>query len=182
MFFVSEAFASEAAHHAGPFYANPEFWVAVAFVVVIALLARPAARLVKGATDSRAEEIRKKIDEAHSLKEEAVALLNDYKERFRNADKESEAIIEKAIISVEKYKQEALEDINTALAHKEENFALHVEAMERDASNEIKTAAVEFSVSAVKNILCEKMTQEAKEALFNNAVNELPAILQKKAS
>ena len=98
--FISEAFASEAAHHAGPFYANPEFWVAVAFVVVVALLVRPMIRLVKGVTDTRAEEIRKKIDEAHSLKEEAVTLLNDYKERFRNADKESEAIIEKAKIRI----------------------------------------------------------------------------------
>jgi len=180
--FISEAFASEAAHHAGPFYANPEFWVAVAFVVVVGLLARPLARMVKGATDSRAEEIRKKIDEAHALKEEAVTLLEDYKERFRNADKESEAIIEKAKISVEKYKQEAMEDINLALAHKEENFALHIEALERDASNEIKSTAIEFSVEAVKNVLVNKLSNSAKEALFDKALDELPSILKKATS
>ena len=179
---ISQAFAADAAHHAGPFYANPEFWVGVAFIVVVAFLARPIVRLVKNMTASRADEIRRKIDEAHSLKEEAVALLNDYKERFRNADKESEAIIEKAKISVEKYKQEAMEDINVSLAHKEENFALRVNAMERDASNEIRNTAVDFSVETVRNIIKEKMSKDVKEALFDNAVGELSAALKKSAS
>ncbi len=179
---ISQAFASDSAAHEKAFYESPELWVAIAFIVVVILLARPIIRTVKNMTSSRADDIRKKIDEAHALKEDAIAFLNDYKERFRNADKESAAIIEKAKISVEKYRQEAMEDINNSLAHKEENFALHIEAMERDASNEIRNTAVEFSVKAVCNIISEKMTTEAKDALLANAVNELPETLKKAAS
>lgn len=179
---ISQAIAAETAHQTESFFASPELWVAVSFVIVVVWLAKPAVRFVKKATSERADSIRKRIDEAHALKEEAVKMLEDYKERFRNIDKESAAIVEKAKISAEKYKSESIEDMNAALARKEESFALRIEAMERDVSTEIKNSAVEMSVNAVRNLIGTKMSSEAKDALFEGSLGELPEVLKKAAS
>ena len=76
---------------------EPVFWVLVAFIGFMALLAYlgvPA--LIGKALDARAEGIRKELDEAHKLREDAQRLLADYQAKARDAENEARAIIEQA--------------------------------------------------------------------------------------
>ncbi|MEO5373636.1 MAG: hypothetical protein H7840_05085, partial [Alphaproteobacteria bacterium] len=82
-------------HHAaaaGPFYAQPEFWVAVAFLIVVGFSFRKVTRAIAAALDMRAEKIKAKLDEARSLREEAQALLAEYQRKQRDAMNEAEDI------------------------------------------------------------------------------------------
>ena len=84
-----------------------EFWVAVSFVGFLAILVYykiPA--LVAKALDERAAAIRKELDEARRLREEAQSLLNDYQKKHRNAGQEAEAITEQARRDAEAYAKE----------------------------------------------------------------------------
>lgn len=59
--------------------ANAEFWVLVGFVAFMAILAYvKAPAMVNKALDDRADAIRKELDEARRLREEAHELLADY--------------------------------------------------------------------------------------------------------
>ncbi|RMF39078.1 MAG: F0F1 ATP synthase subunit B, partial [Alphaproteobacteria bacterium] len=75
---------------------SPEFWVAVAFVIFVAATFRPLYRQAAAALDARAARIKNEIDEAQALREEAQALLAEYKRRQRAALKEAEEILEHA--------------------------------------------------------------------------------------
>ena len=56
-----------------------EFWVAVAFVAfLLVLVYYKVPSLIAKALDDRAEAIRKELDEARRLREEAQNLLADY--------------------------------------------------------------------------------------------------------
>ena len=84
-----------------------EFWVAVSFVGFLAILVYykiPA--LIAKALDERAAAIRKELDEARRLREEAQNLLNDYQKKHRNAGQEAEAITEQARREAEAYAKE----------------------------------------------------------------------------
>ncbi len=50
---------------------DPTFWVAVAFVIIVAAVFRPVGRAVVAALDDRSARIAQQLDEAQDLREEA---------------------------------------------------------------------------------------------------------------
>ena len=74
-----------------------EFWVALAFLAFFAVIIwKGVPAMIGKALDSRAETIRKELDDARKLKDEAAKLLADYERRRKAAAGEAEAIISQA--------------------------------------------------------------------------------------
>ena len=72
-----------------------EFWVAVGFVLVIALLVwKGVPAMVGKMLDQRSAAIAAELDEAKRLSAEAAALLTDYKKRAAGAMAAADARIE----------------------------------------------------------------------------------------
>ena len=67
--------------------ADPSVWVAistVSFVGIIVYLGVPSK--IATALDSRADDIRKELEEARKLREEAQTILADYQKKQREAE------------------------------------------------------------------------------------------------
>ena len=77
------------------FYTDPAFWVGLAFLLVVAFLFKPVAKGLTATLDERAASIRTQIEEARKLREDAQALLAEYKRKQRDAMAEAEKIIVK---------------------------------------------------------------------------------------
>ena len=76
---------------------EPEFWVAVGFVLVIALLVwKGVPGMVGKMLDQRAAVIAAELDEARRLRAEAAALLADYQKRAAGAEAEARSIVDAA--------------------------------------------------------------------------------------
>ncbi|MEA2884010.1 MAG: F-type H+-transporting ATPase subunit b, partial [Bradyrhizobium sp.] len=69
-------------------FAEPEFWVAVAFVILMGVFVWAGVhRTVLKALDHRAERIKAELDDARRLKEEAAKVLAEYKARHASAER-----------------------------------------------------------------------------------------------
>jgi len=76
---------------------SAELWVAVGFFMFVGfLIYLKVPRMIGEALDQRAEAIRKELDDARRLREEAQDLLADYQQKQRRADDEARAIVEQA--------------------------------------------------------------------------------------
>ena len=65
-------------------FAEPEFWVAVAFVIMLGVFAYFGLhRTVLTTLDHRSSRIKSELDDARRLKEEAAKLLAEYQSRRR---------------------------------------------------------------------------------------------------
>jgi len=80
----------------GSFLAQPEFWVAASFVAFFVVVWKPLRSALVGGLDARAERIRKELDEAQRLREEAQTLLADFQRKQRDAIQEAETIVARA--------------------------------------------------------------------------------------
>ena len=98
--------AAELDGHHEVFYQSAEFWVAMAFVLVVAALARPIGRTVVALLKKRIARIIARIREASALQEDAQKLLADYEKKFLNAESEAAAILKKAEKEVDYFKTE----------------------------------------------------------------------------
>src|SRR5688572_25349816 len=93
-----------------------EFWVGIAFLAfLLILLYFKIPALMAKALDERAAAIRKELDEARRLREEAQTLLADYQRKHRNAGQEAEAIVEQARREAEAFATETRESLTESV-------------------------------------------------------------------
>src|SRR5690606_14239371 len=88
--------------------AMEELWVAIAFVIFVAVLGYFGVhRLILKALDDRQARIKAELDDAQRLKQEAEALLAHYRSRQQEAEREAESIIAGAQAEAERLMIEA---------------------------------------------------------------------------
>jgi len=87
---------------------NAEFWVAVAFLIFVALMIYMGVhRRVLDALDQRSARIRAELDEALRLKQEAQKLVEEYRRKHQEAEREAETIVASAQAEAERVAAEA---------------------------------------------------------------------------
>ena len=93
-----------------------EFWVLIAFLIFVGLLVylKVPGTLTKG-LDDRAESIRKELDEARRLRQEAQDLLTEYQQKQKQAEMEAKAIVEEAQREADAIKTEGARQLKEQL-------------------------------------------------------------------
>ena len=94
-----------------PFWHSPTFWVAVSFVILVALLFKPVWRFTTKTLDEKIAEIQSRIEEATQLREEAQNLLAATKRKLTEAEKEGADIIAAAREEAQVLRQRMTTDI-----------------------------------------------------------------------
>lgn len=151
-----------------------EFWVAVGFVAFIGILLymKVPAMLTKS-LDERADAIRKELDEARRLREEAQDLLADYQRKHRQADAEAQAIIEEARREAEALKVEADKSLQETLTRRSRQAEEKIARAEAQALAEVRTAAVEAATAAAEKIVKGKVDGPLGTGLVDQAIRDL---------
>ena len=178
---ISRAFAQSttksgtpATDHAERFFEAPEFWVAVAFVVLIAAVIKPVWRIVTSTLDARIDAIRDRLDEATRLREEAQDLLASYKRKLAEAENEAEGIISEARDEAQALRERMTEELEHSLKRREQQALDRIAQAEIDATAEVRARTVDIAIEATRRILAETATGDKADELINGAIRELP--------
>jgi F-type H+-transporting ATPase subunit b len=153
---------------------SAEFWVAVAFVVFLGVLAYyQVPALIAKALDDRAAAIRKELDEARRLRDEAQDILNDYQKKHRNAGQEADAIIEQARHEAEAYAHETRAALTETLERRTRQAEEKIARAEAQAVDEVRAAAVDAALAAAERILREQASGTTGAALIDDSIRGL---------
>lgn len=155
-------------------FQTPEFWVLVSFVLFIAVVARKGWAVITDILDRRSAAIRAEIEEARQLKEEAQALLADYRRRQRDAAQETEAIISRAREQAERHRAQAQEALERTLARRREQALDKIAQAEADAIREVRSLAVDIAMSATRQVIAERLSEESANALVDESIRQIP--------
>src|SRR6266852_6372550 len=140
-------------------FAEPEFWVAVAFVILLGVFAYVGIhRTVLTTLDHRSDRIKAELDDARRLKEEAAKLLAEYKSRHASAEREAQDIIASAKAEAERIASEA--EAKIALA-------------EAQALADVRAAAANAAVAAASTILTKSVKGEVADNLLAKGIVEV---------
>lgn len=170
---VAEAGAA-VEHGPEPFYASAEFWVAICFILFVALVSRTVYRVVALALDDRAERIKNQIDEAMRLAEEAQELLASYERRKHEAVAETQAIIDHARREADRLSERTAEELEKALKRREQMAVDRIAQAEASAIADVRNQAVDVAMQAAQRILAKQVKGKSADALINSAIEELP--------
>lgn len=155
-----------------------EFWVFVSFIVFFAIILWKGVPAVIGkALDARAETIRKELEDARRLKDEAEKLLADYERRRKAAATEAEAIVAQAKSEATALAAETRSSLKESLERRTKLAEDKIARAEAQATSDVRAAAVEAAISAAERLMGTKLDQAKAGSLVDQSIREVKAKL-----
>lgn len=152
---------------------DPTFWVALAFVIAVVALFKPAGKFIVGGLDKRSDRIRDELDEARRLREEAQELLASYERKQREAEKEAEGIVAHAREEAERLSKRAATELEAQVARRRQQALDRIDQAGKDAEREVRAAAVDLALKATRKLLAEKIDEGQQSKLVDEAIAEV---------
>jgi F-type H+-transporting ATPase subunit b len=151
-----------------------EFWVAVAFVILMAIFAYVGVhRTVLKALDHRSERIKAELDDARRLKDEAAKLLAEYQARHASAEHEAQDIITNAKAEAERIAAEAKTKMEDFVARRTKTAESKIALAEAQALADVRAAAAEAAVTAASTILSQTVKGPVADDLLGKGIDEV---------
>ena len=168
--------AQEAAEHEqNPILpaANELIWGTIAFLILLVVMYRTVWPSVDKAFKDRRANIEGKLEEAERERQEADELLEQYRRRLRDAEDETQRILDEARANAERLRREAVGKAE-AEAGRELERARQAIRSERDQAigqlrNEVGTLAVELATRGVG----DSLDRERQLRLVDQYIDEL---------
>lgn len=151
-----------------------EFWVAVAFAMFVGgLLYLGVHKTIADTLDKRRARIQSELDEAARLKNEAMALLSEYKQKTANAEKEAAAIIESAKADAERLAAEAHAKLEDFIARRTKMAETKISQAEAQALAEVRSIAAEVATGAAEKVLALTAKGSVAEQLVARGIEDV---------
>ena len=157
---------------------EPEFWVAVAFVIFIGVLIYVGVhRKVGQALDQRSNRIKAELDEARRLHDEAKQLLAAYQNKRGEAEREAQAIVTEAKAEAERTAAEARAKMEDFVARRTKLAETKIAQAEAQALADVRAAAADAAVAAAEKILAATAKGKVAESLIEQGIADVQAKL-----
>ena len=155
-------------------FLEAEFWVAVAFVILMAIFAYVGVhRTVLKALDHRGERIKAELDDARRLKDEAAKVLEQYKARRASAEREAEEIITGAKADAERIASEARAKMEDFVVRRTKTAESKIALAEAQALADVRAAAAEAAIAAASTILSQSVKGEVADDLLSKGIQDV---------
>src|SRR2546421_8017896 len=159
-------------------FTEPEFWVAIAFVILMVVFAWLGVhRTVLKALDHRSERIKAELADARRLKDEAAKLLAEYQARRASAEREAQDIIAGARVEAERIAAEAKTKMEDFVARRTKTAENKIALAEAQALADVRAAAADAAVAAASTILSQSVKGEIADELLAKGIAEIRAKL-----
>jgi len=145
-------------------------WTVLTFVLLLVVLKKVAWGPILDALDARENEIKDALNAAEKAREEAERVSSDYEDSIRKAQAEAQQIISDAKIAGEKVKLDLETIANEKADEIIEKAKAQIDTERVRVISEIKTVAVEISLSAATKVIEKNLDSDDNRKLVNEAL------------
>ena len=154
------------------------FWVLIAFVIFVSISFRSAKKLIILALDRRTEEIKKRLQEAENIRNEAKEIVGVNIKKLETAKKEVTTILSEANKEAEMQKKKALENLNNSMERNKDQLQDRIQKNEKETIEKLKRIISTISISASESFLKNNIDEKLHNRLIENSLSELPKKIQ----
>jgi F-type H+-transporting ATPase subunit b len=148
-------------------------WTLLAFFVAFMVLRAKAWPAITKALDKRQRLIEDSIDSANRTKAEAQELLEEYRERLKDARAQADDIVARARRTGEDTEREALEAAKAKREELMEQTRRDIDAETRRAIQEIRNEVADLTVQATEKVTRKALSADDQKRLVEEALGEL---------
>ena len=158
-------------------FAEPRNWVVLAFFLFFIIFGKKLWGALAGMLDARAASVRAEMDEAARLKSEAQAMLKEAEAARAKAQTDAKTLIDGASAEAQRVAEASRAETEAAAKRREQMALDRIAAAQKQAVDEVRTAAAELATIAARQVIAEGLSPEASAALIDQAIAQLPAAL-----
>lgn len=155
------------------FYQSGEFWVAIAFVLVMSFLLKPLLKAGKNLITKRIIRIKRELQDAESLKLEAQKLYAEYERKFLNTDKEVADIIKEQENVIEETKEKKIRELNSYLQRKSNEVDNRIEQDFEQVGQEINNLISNRTEEILTTVISSKLTKSDYNHLIEKSISQI---------
>jgi F-type H+-transporting ATPase subunit b len=148
-------------------------WTLLAFLVAMFVLRKYAWPAITDALDKRQRAIEESIDVAERTRADAQQILQEYRERLREARSQADEIVARARKAGEVHEREALEKARVQREELLEQTRRDIEAETRRAIQEIRSEVADLTVMATEKVTRKSLDDHDQRRLVDEALREL---------
>ena len=158
------------------------FWVAVSFVLFVGvLLYFKVPQKIFKTLDESINKIKKDIEEAEKLKEEAKNILSDYEARLDKSKVEIDLMIKNAQKESESNIIKINDQFHIIFENRKKMAEEKIKQMKLQATKDIKNYSVEVAIIALEKIIKNSIDKKKLDKIYVSSVNEAKKILKNKS-
>jgi F-type H+-transporting ATPase subunit b len=165
------------ASSSGSFLITPNvgimIWTIVVFAISLFILRKWVFPLIGEALDKRAKTIEGEIDAAAELRLQADKVLEEYRERLKEARAQSEEIVQRARQSAESHEHEGRERGKQILEEAAKRAERDIEAASKRALDDIRREVADLTVIATEKVTRKTLDDADQRRLVEEALGEL---------
>jgi F-type H+-transporting ATPase subunit b len=159
------------------------FWVAISFVIFILILIYfKIPQKVKNILDENINQIKKQIEQAENLKEEAKNSLANQEKKLSNAKKEIQLMINKANEESERKILKAKENFHRMIELRKRNTEDKIKQMKNQAIKDIKNISINIAIESVHKLMMNSLDKVKLDKIYKQSIEETKLALRKKSS
>lgn len=158
-------------------FADPQFWVAIAFVIFLLAIFNPVRKILISSLDLKINEIKKNIEEAENLKSETQDTLSDIKKRQNDVKVEIELINSESKEKIKILETRAQEKLHENINKRELLAKAKIEQVTRDANTMIQEHITDTAIAASLKLLEKKLNPKEKQNLIDQSIKDFRSVL-----
>jgi F-type H+-transporting ATPase subunit b len=169
--------AQSAEEESSNFLVSPDvglmIWTFLAFIVALLVLRKYAWPAITQALDKRQHAIEESIDTAERARADASELLEEYRQRLREARAQADEIVARARKAGEVHERESLEEARVRRDELLEQTRRDIEAETRRAIQEIRAEVADLTIMATEKVTRKALDADDQRRLVEEALGEL---------
>lgn len=148
-------------------------WLLVALLLLILAIWKPAKSAIIGGLDNRAERIRRELDDAKRLHEEAKALLAKHQGQLEEGNTHAEQIVAQAKEEASRMESRMREDFETLTMRRRQQAEERIAEEEARAVRDVRRRAADLAARTTRKLITERMDGDVAQATMRDAISEV---------
>ena len=159
---------------------DANFWVAVSFFIFLGgLIYLKVPKKINDSLGEKINEIKKEINDAEKLRDEAKSVLIEYEKKIDKSKKETIEIINTAKKESENIFLEKTNKFHLQIEERKKNTELKIDRMKSSALSDIKNASIKIGIEAVENLMKNSIDKNKIENIYNKSIEQTIVELKK---
>tara|TARA_B100000963_G_C22381947_1_gene560525 strand:- start:267 stop:752 length:486 start_codon:yes stop_codon:yes gene_type:complete len=159
-------------------FSDPQFWVAISFLLFILVIFNPVRKILITSLDSQINDIKSKIEEAENIKNEASRTLKEIKIRENEVQSEIKKLKSESEKKITELKELSSKKLLDQIDKRKLLADIKIEQVLRDTNSSIKNYISDTAIKSSLYILNNNLSDEKKSEIVNNSITELKNVLK----
>lgn len=148
-------------------------WIIFSFVIFLVAAVKFGTPAILRALDTKIKTIRTEIDAAEKLRAEANALLLEFEQRQRDAEREADTLVMQARENATAIRAREEELLNDMMRRKEQQLVERINLLRDQTIVELRQVAADLAYQATTKMVTSHLDPESRTRLIDRALEQV---------